>query len=66
MANEAETPFQKKLYGRRKGPKLSAYKEDLRQSLLPKQTLNIVQGLDPRLYFSPPPCGEVGEPGAAW
>jgi len=45
--------FQKKLYGRRKGPKLSAHKEDLRQTLLPKHALNIVQGADPRSTFSP-------------
>ena len=45
--------FQKKLYGRRKGPKLSAHKEDLRQTLLPKHALNIVQGADPRDYFTP-------------
>jgi tRNA (guanine-N7-)-methyltransferase len=46
--------FQKKLYGRRKGPKLSAHKEDLRRTLLPKVALNIVNGADPRSYFSPP------------
>jgi tRNA (guanine-N7-)-methyltransferase len=45
--------FQKKLYGRRKGPKLSAHKEDLRQTLLPKHALKIVQGTDPRDYFAP-------------
>jgi tRNA (guanine-N7-)-methyltransferase len=44
--------FQKKLYGRRKGPKLSAHKEDLRKTLLPAHALNIVQGADPRSYFS--------------
>jgi tRNA (guanine-N7-)-methyltransferase len=43
--------FQKKLYGRRKGPKLSAYKENLRQTLLPRLALNIVQDADPRSYF---------------
>jgi len=56
--------FQKKLYGRRKGPKLSAHKEDLRRTLLPMVALQIVNGADPRSYFSPPPCGEVGEPKA--
>jgi tRNA (guanine-N7-)-methyltransferase len=44
--------FQKKLYGRRKGPKLSAHKENLRQALLPSLALNIVQDADPRGYFS--------------
>ena len=46
--------FQKKLYGRRKGPKLSAHKEDLRRTLLPAHSLNIVQGADPRSYFAVP------------
>jgi tRNA (guanine-N(7)-)-methyltransferase len=54
MANEEGTPFQKKLYGRRKGPKLSAHKDNLRQTLLPEHALNIVQGADPRSYFSVP------------
>ena len=46
--------FQKKLYGRRKGPKLSAHKEGLRQSLLPAHALSLVAGVDPRSYFTPP------------
>jgi tRNA (guanine-N7-)-methyltransferase len=46
--------FQKKLYGRRKGPKLSAHKEDLRRTLLPALALTLVPGADPRDYFSPP------------
>jgi tRNA (guanine-N7-)-methyltransferase len=52
--------FPRKLYGRRKGPKLSAHKEDLRRTLLPRVAFKIVPGADPRTYFSPPPCGEVG------
>ena len=44
-------PFQKKLYGRRKGPKLSAHKENLCQTLLPRLALNIMPGADPRCYF---------------
>ena len=40
------------LYGRRKGPKLSRHKEDLRRTLLPKLALRLEQGADPRLYFS--------------
>ena len=47
------------LYGRRKGPKLSPHKEELRRALLPKLTLRLEQGADPRTYFSPPPGGEV-------
>jgi len=46
--------FPRKLYGRRKGPKLSAHKADLRRTLLPAHALNIVQGLDPVAYFQPP------------
>jgi tRNA (guanine-N7-)-methyltransferase len=49
----------RKLYGRRKGPKLSPHKSQLFETLLPKLALNIEPKLDPRLYFSPPPCGEV-------
>lgn len=43
--------FQKKLYGRRKGPKLSAHKEELHRTLLPKLALQLEQGADPRTYF---------------
>jgi len=46
--------FQKKLYGRRKGPKPSAHKEALRRSLLPRLALKLVPGADPRSYFSSP------------
>jgi len=53
--------FQKKLYGRRKGPKLSAHKEDLRRTLLPKVALKLESGADPRSYFSPPLGGEISE-----
>ena len=38
----------RKLYGRRKGPKLSGRQADLRQSLLPKLALNLKAGSDPR------------------
>jgi tRNA (guanine-N7-)-methyltransferase len=46
--------FQKKLYGRRKGPKLSAHKEDLRRTLLPTHAWTVRQDADPRGLFSPP------------
>jgi tRNA (guanine-N7-)-methyltransferase len=46
--------FQKKLYGRRKGPKLSAHKEELRNTLLPKLTLDLAKLADPRACFSRP------------
>jgi tRNA (guanine-N7-)-methyltransferase len=45
------------LFGRRKGPKLSAHQEELRQTLLPKITLQLETGRDPRSYFLPSPQG---------
>jgi tRNA (guanine-N7-)-methyltransferase len=39
------------LYGRRKGPKLSAHQEQLLATLLPKLTLDIRSGADPCEYF---------------
>jgi tRNA (guanine-N7-)-methyltransferase len=39
------------LYGRRKGPKLSAHQAELRASLLPKLALRLERGRDPRTYF---------------
>jgi tRNA (guanine-N7-)-methyltransferase len=47
------------LYGRRKGPKLSAHQQRLRATLLPTLTLRLEKNRDPRLYFSLPPRGEV-------
>jgi tRNA (guanine-N7-)-methyltransferase len=47
------------VYGRRKGPKLSAHQQSLRDTLLPKLRLELRLGADPRSYFLPPPCGEV-------
>jgi len=41
----------RQLYGRRKGPKLSARQSDLRQSLLPTLALDLKPGADPRSYF---------------
>jgi tRNA (guanine-N7-)-methyltransferase len=56
-----ETRRRRLLYGRRKGPKLSAHQEQLLETLLPKLRLNLQAGADPKTYFSlsPPPCGEV-------
>lgn len=48
----------KKLYGRRKGPKLSAHQERLLETLLPQLSLALVPGRDPRAYF-PSPLDEV-------
>jgi tRNA (guanine-N7-)-methyltransferase len=39
------------LYGRRKGPKLSALQDHLLETLLPKLTLHIQSGAEPRSYF---------------
>jgi tRNA (guanine-N7-)-methyltransferase len=41
----------RKLYGRRKGPKLSAHQETLRASLLPTLALSLRDGAEPRSYF---------------
>jgi tRNA (guanine-N7-)-methyltransferase len=46
-----ETRRRRLLYGRRKGPKLSAHQEQLLETLLPKLRLNLQSGLDPRNYF---------------
>ena len=40
------------LYGRRKGPKLSPHKEELRRTLLPRLALKLESGRDPRTYFA--------------
>ncbi len=39
------------LYGRRKGPKLSAHQSGLLEALLPKLQLHLRPGADPRSYF---------------
>jgi len=40
-----------KLFGRRKGPKLSQHQASLIQTLLPRLALNLAEGRDPRSYF---------------
>jgi len=47
------------LYGRRKGPRLSAHQERLLETLLPQLRLKLELGADPLSYFSPPPWGVV-------
>lgn len=42
------------LFGRRKGPRLSAHQLELRETLLPKLTLKIANKLDPKRYFDLP------------
>ena len=44
----------RQLYGRRKGPKLSAHQESLRATLLPKLLLKPEAGRDPTTYFISP------------
>jgi tRNA (guanine-N7-)-methyltransferase len=53
------------LYGRRKGPKLSAHQTQLRETLLPSLALRLEHGRDPRTYFSTSPQGG-GEIGDVW
>jgi tRNA (guanine-N7-)-methyltransferase len=60
MSSEHAERYRRKLYGRRKGPALSVRQGHLLQTLLPKLTPQLQQGVDPKRYFrSPPPCGEV-------
>jgi tRNA (guanine-N7-)-methyltransferase len=59
VSGEHAERHRRKLYGRRKGPKLSVHKSQLFETLLPELALDIESGFDPRRYFSPPPCGEV-------
>jgi tRNA (guanine-N7-)-methyltransferase len=40
------------LYGRRKGPKLSAHQTHLRETLLPQLSVQLQANADPRSYFS--------------
>ena len=47
------------LFGRRKGPKLSAHQLELRRTLLPKLILRLEKDRDPRCYFSSlPPASD--------
>lgn len=48
----------RKLFGRRKGPKLSAHQQHLVEKLLPELRLTLEPGLEPRRYFSAP-VGDV-------
>ncbi len=51
MSGEHAERHRRKLYGRRKGPKLSPHKSQLFETLLPKLALNIRASADPRSYF---------------
>jgi tRNA (guanine-N7-)-methyltransferase len=54
MGEEYNPRRRRLLYGRRKGPKLSARQQRLRQTLLPRLTLQLEQGRDPGDYFARP------------
>ena len=57
MISEARTGHEarrRKIFGRRKGPKLSAHQERLLETLLPKLALELEAGRDPRAYFTAP------------
>jgi tRNA (guanine-N7-)-methyltransferase len=47
------------LYGRHKGPKLSAYQAGLLESVLPQISLAPQSGTDPKTWFPPGSVGEV-------
>ena len=49
----SDLPHRRKLYGRRKGPSLSAHQAELLETLLPRLALIPRPGLDPREYFPP-------------
>jgi tRNA (guanine-N7-)-methyltransferase len=53
---DAENPQRRRrtIYGRRKGPALSAHQESLRETLLPTLLLRIEAGRDPKTYFGTP------------
>ncbi len=54
-SDEAHTERRRgQLYGRRKGPKLSAHQTQLRETLLPRLTLRLQLDADPQSYFSAP------------
>ena len=52
-SSDARSEHRYKHYGRRKGPKLTAYQAGLLESLLPKLALTPQAGLDPKSYFAP-------------
>jgi tRNA (guanine-N7-)-methyltransferase len=55
-----ETPPERrrsKLYGRRKGPRLSQHQASLFETLLPHFALSLAEGRDPRSYFA----ADIGE-----
>lgn len=51
-SDSARPPPQKTLYGRRKGPKLSAHQTRLVETLLPQLRVHLRENADPREYFA--------------
>jgi tRNA (guanine-N7-)-methyltransferase len=49
---ETDCGHRRKLYGRRKGPKLSRHQASLLGALLPQLALTLEQGRNPRAYFA--------------
>jgi tRNA (guanine-N7-)-methyltransferase len=58
MGEEHNLRHRRLLYGRRKGPKLSARQQRLRETLLPRLALELETGRDPNDYFTRP-VGDV-------
>ena len=54
MTSAGHEARRRKLYGRRKGPKLSPHQEQLLATLLPEHALALEAGRDPKRYFSSP------------
>jgi tRNA (guanine-N7-)-methyltransferase len=55
----SDSPFRRKHYGRRKGPKLRARQAGLIETLLPTLALKPEAGRDPREYFAPGSISDV-------
>ena len=51
MPEPTRQRFRRRLYGRRKGPRLSAHQQSLIDTLLPELALDLREGADPRTYF---------------
>jgi len=51
VTGERPERARRQLYGRRKGPKLSAHQQHLLDTLLPELALHLKAGADPRAYF---------------
>jgi tRNA (guanine-N7-)-methyltransferase len=54
MMNELQQRRRRALFGRRKGPRLSARQLELRRTLLPKLALKLADKVEPARYFDQP------------